>query len=67
MVSTLLSSAALLGSYEFLVERNAKVSIKALPWITWSDAWIAVGLVAIVAVVLSIVPTLITTRRYLRV
>ena len=67
VVSTILSGAALLGSYEFLVERNAKVSIKALPWITWSDAWLAVALVAIVAIVLSILPTLITTRRYLRV
>ena len=67
VVSTILSAAALLGSYEFLIERNAKVSIQALPWITWTDAWMAVGLVAVVAVVLSIVPTLITTRRYLRV
>lgn len=67
VVSTVLSGAALLGSYDFLIVRNAKVSIKALPWITWSDAWFTVGLVAIVAVVLSIVPTLITTRRYLRV
>ena len=67
VVSTVLSGASLLGAFEFLVERNAKVSIKALPWITWADAWFAVGLVAMVAVVLSIVPTLITTRRYLRV
>ena len=67
VVSTILSAAALLGSYEFLIERNAKVSIQALPWITWTDAWMAVRLVAVVAVVLSIVPTLITTRRYLRV
>lgn len=67
VVSTILSGSALLASYQFLIERNAKVSIQALPWITWSDAWLAVGLVAIVAVVLSILPTLITTRRYLRV
>ena len=67
VVSTILSAIVVFGSYEFLIERNAKVSIKALPWITWGDAWMAVGLVAIVAVVLSIVPTLITTRRYLRV
>lgn len=67
IIAVILSSAALLGAFEFLIERNAKVSIKALPWITWSDAWLAVGLVALVAIVLSIVPTLITTRRYLRV
>ncbi|WIY83724.1 permease-like cell division protein FtsX [Propionimicrobium sp. PCR01-08-3] len=67
IISTIISGGALLGSYEFLIQRNAKVSIQALPWITWGDAWFAVGLVAIVAVVLSIVPTLVTTRRYLRV
>ncbi|GAA2178427.1 permease-like cell division protein FtsX [Brooklawnia cerclae] len=67
LISAALSGAALLGTYFFLIDRNAKVSIQALPWITWSNAWLAVGAVAIVAVVLSIVPTLITTRRYLRV
>ena len=67
MISVLLSMIALLGAYELLVQRNAKLSIKALPWITWGDAWMAVGAVALVAIVLSIVPTLLTTRRYLRV
>ena len=67
IISTVLSGSVLMASYEFLIVRNAKVSIQALPWITWSDAWVSVGLVALVAVVLSILPTLITTRRYLRV
>ncbi len=67
IVSILISSAALSASYYFLIETNAKVSIKALPWISWSDTWIAIAVVALVGVVLSIVPTLLTTRRYLRV
>lgn len=67
VISIILSSAALLGAYYAVIDQNAKVSIQALPWITWGDAWVAVGAVAIVGVVLSIIPMLIATRRYLRV
>lgn len=67
VISIILSGLALFGTYYFLIEQNAKVSIKALPWITWSDAWMAVGAVAIVGVVLSIIPTLFATRTYLKV
>lgn len=67
VVAIVLSGGLLLSAFFLLIDQNAKVSIKALPWISWSDAWIAVGVVAIVGVVLSIVPTLVTTRRYLRI
>jgi cell division transport system permease protein len=43
------------------------VSLKGLRWIGWSDAGLAMAGVTGVAIVLSIVPTLIATRRYLRV
>lgn len=67
IVAITISGITLLLSYYFLIEQKAKVSIKALPWITWSDAWIAVLAVALLGVVLSIIPTLAVTRRYLKV
>lgn len=67
LVSVIFSGIALLASYYLIVDQKAKVSIQALPWITWQNAWFAVLVVAIVAVVLSIIPTLIVTRRYLKV
>lgn len=67
VIAILLSALALFGMYYSVIDQNAKPSIDALPWITWGDAWSAVGTVAIVGLVLSILPTLVTTRRYLRV
>lgn len=52
IVAITISGITLLLSYYFLIEQKAKVSIKALPWITWSDAWIAVLAVALLGVVL---------------
>lgn len=67
LISVILSAVSLFTMYYVVIDQNAKPSIKALPWITWGDAWAAVGIVALVGLVLSIVPTLITTRKYLRV
>ena len=67
LIAITISGISLLATYYFLIDQKAKVSIKALPWITWSDAWLAVGSVALLGVVLSIIPTLFVTRRYLKV
>lgn len=62
-----LASATLAAGLYFVIVQNAQVSLKGLRWIGWSDAGLAMAGVAGVAVVLSIAPTLIATRRYLRV
>lgn len=36
-------------------------------WVTWSDAFVTMGWVAVVGVVLTVVPTLVVTRKYLKV
>jgi len=64
--AALASGTLALGLYAVVVQ-NAQVSLKGLRWIGWSDAGMAMAGVTGVAVVLSIVPTLIATRRYLRV
>ncbi len=51
----------------FIIIKKAEVSIQSLPWIGWNQAWLAMAGVAIVGLLLSIIPTLITTRKYLRV
>lgn len=51
----------------FLIIRNPQLSMQHSGWIGWHHVGIAMGGVAIVGLVLSIVPTLIATRRYLRV
>ncbi len=62
-----LASGTLAAGLYVIVIQNAQVSLKGLRWIGWSEAGIAMAGVVIVAIVLSIVPTLIATRRYLRV
>ena len=62
-----LASVTLASGVYFIIMRKAEVSIKSLPWIGWEQALLAIGGVAIVGLLLSIIPTLITTRKYLRV
>ena len=64
--AALASGTLALGLYAVVIQ-NAQVSLKGLRWIGWSDAGLAMAGVTGVAIVLSIVPTLIATRRYLRV
>jgi cell division transport system permease protein len=64
--AALASGTLALGLYAVVVQK-AEVSLKGLRWIGWSDAGLAMAGVTGVAIVLSIVPTLIATRRYLRV
>jgi cell division transport system permease protein len=62
-----LASGTLAAGLYFVIVQNAQVSLKGLRWIGWSDAGLAMAGVTAVAIVLSIAPTLIATRRYLRV
>lgn len=71
LVAALAGAALACGSlavlHQWVIVGKAKPAIQSVQWIGWEHVGIAVlGLVA-VAVVLSIIPTLIATRRHLRV
>jgi len=51
----------------FVIMRNAQRTLEAFRWIGWPETLIAMGAVVIVAIVLSIIPTIISARKYLRV
>ena len=55
-----------LGKY-LLIDRNAQLSIKSWRWIDWSHVTFDMVIVMAIAIVLSIIPTLLATRKYLRV
>lgn len=62
-----LACLSLAAVEEFVIRQKAQVAIQTVEWIGWSQVgWTLLGVVA-VGVVLSIIPTLIATRRYLRV
>jgi len=67
VVGAALACGTLAAGMYFIIVRNAQVSIKALRWIDWSHAGIAMAGVAGVGVALAIIPTLFATRKYLRV
>ena len=67
LIGILLASVTLAAAVYFLIIQKAEVLIKASPWIGWSHAGLAMLGVAIVGLLLSIIPTLIAIRKYLKV
>ncbi|WP_026925957.1 permease-like cell division protein FtsX [Granulicoccus phenolivorans] len=67
VISIVLTCVTLAAGHYFLIVQKAQVLIQGSPWIGWSHVGIAMLGVAVVGVLLSIIPTLIATRRYLRV
>ena len=67
LVGAALACATLGAGVYFVVMQKAEPAIRSIPWIGWSQTGLAMLGVAIVGLVLSIIPTLVTTRKYLRV
>ncbi|MDO5736260.1 MAG: permease-like cell division protein FtsX [Propionibacteriaceae bacterium] len=67
LIGVLVSGVTVAAGYFFIVERNARTSIQALPWIDWSHVATAILAMAAVGIALAIIPTLLATRKYLRI
>jgi len=67
LIGAVLASGTLVFGIWFVIMRNAQRSLEAFNWIGWPQTWLSVGSIFAVAIVLSIIPTIISARRYLRV
>jgi cell division transport system permease protein len=67
IIGAALACATLATGVYLLITQKAQVSIQSLPWIGASQTGWAMLWVAVVGIALSIIPTLVTTRKYLRV
>lgn len=67
LIGALLAAVTLVTGVYLLITRNSEPSSQTSALIGWDETLFALGGLAIVAVVLSILPTLLATRRYLRV
>ncbi len=67
LIGALLACASLAALQKFLIIDRAQPSLKSVEWIGWPQVGLAMLGVIAVGVVLSVVPTLIATRKYLRV
>lgn len=41
--------------------------VRVLPWVDWGHAWDAMGFIVAIALALAVIPTLLMTRKYLKV
>jgi cell division transport system permease protein len=62
-----LASVTLVGIEQFVIKDGAKAQFPQQHWVDWSHVGLAMASIGGVAIVLSIIPTLISTRRFLRV
>ena len=67
LLGALCASITLVGGVWFVIMRNAQRTLEAFRWVGWTETAISVASVFLVAIVLSIIPTIISARRYLRV
>jgi cell division transport system permease protein len=67
LIGAALACVTLATGVYFIITQRAQPSLEGLPWIGSRQTLLAMGGVAIVGLLLSIIPTLITTRKYLRV
>lgn len=67
LTGALLATGTMMAFQEFVIVAKAKPLIQTVRWIDWPNVSIAVFWVVVVAVVLSIIPTVIAARRHLRV
>ncbi|MDR1264772.1 MAG: permease-like cell division protein FtsX [Propionibacteriaceae bacterium] len=71
LVAALAGAALAVGTlwlaWWLVIERNAQATLKVFQWIGRSETAYASLAVGLVAIVLSVIPTLVSARRYLRV
>lgn len=67
LIGVVIAGGALTAGYWFVIVQNARTSITALPWIGWGDLATAIVSIAAVGVALAVIPTLLATRKYLRI
>jgi cell division transport system permease protein len=66
LISVALAIGALAAFLRFAIG-DLQENLRFVPWIGWDEFWLAAGAVAILGPVLTVVPTLVLTRKYLKV
>lgn len=67
LIGVLLAAGALGAFMYFGIEQRASDRLKFMPWIGWHEYGLAVAAIAVLGPVLTVLPTLVLTRKYLKV
>ncbi len=62
-----LAGLALWGFMELVVKRQLSHDLTFIPWVQNNDFWLALTVIAILGPLLTLIPTLVLTRKYLKV
>ena len=62
-----LAAGALAAFMYFVIYGQLRPGSNIVEWVDWSDAYLAMGGIAALGVLLTLVPTLVMTRKYLKV
>jgi cell division transport system permease protein len=67
LIGVALACVTMAAGVYFWIIRGVRNSVRFIAWIGWRQTALAMLGVVVVGVVLAVIPTLVTTRRYLRV
>lgn len=67
MIGAIAAAGTLILGVWFVIMKNAQQTLEAFRWVGWSETMISVLAMFGVAIILSIIPTIISARRYLKV
>jgi cell division transport system permease protein len=67
LIGVALAGAALWGFMYFGIDEISQNRLKFVPWIGWDEFWLAAASVAVLGPLLTLLPTLVLTRKYLKV
>lgn len=67
VIGVLLTGGALAAFMQFGIINGIADRLNVLPWVGWEDYWVTMAAVAILAPVITMVPTLLLTRKYSKV
>jgi cell division transport system permease protein len=66
-LGVLLAAAALVAFEKFGIQDRIQGELNFIPWIGWPEVQYAIGVIAILGPMLTVIPTLVLTRKYLKV
>ncbi|MDR2896321.1 MAG: permease-like cell division protein FtsX [Propionibacteriaceae bacterium] len=71
LIAALIGAALAIGTLalgiEFIIKANVQQSLESFRWVGWHEFGISAAFVVVAAIVFSVIPTVISARRYLRV
>lgn len=66
-IGVVLAGGALAAFQHFGIEQRGNDELKFIPWIGWDEFGLALAAIAILGPLLTLLPTLVLTRKYLKV